>query len=138
MSELKTQQTSQRVEEFLLTIPDEQKRRDCVTLLDVMQEATGSKPVIWSSGIVGFGTYRYHYASGRSGEWLVTGFAPRKQNITLYIMAGFEQYDDLLQHLGKYKTGKSCLYIKRLADVDLAVLKQLVVESARHMTATNT
>ncbi len=138
MSELKTQQTSQRVEEFLLTIPDEQKRRDSATLLELMQEATGSKPVMWSSGIVGFGTYRYRYASGRSGEWLLTGFAPRKQNITLYIMAGFEQYNDLMQRLGTYKTGKSCLYIKRLADVDVAVLKQLVVESARHMAATNT
>ena len=138
MSELKTQPTNQSVDEFLLTIPDEQKRRDCVTLVELMQEATGSKPVVWSSGIVGFGTYRYHYASGRSGEWPVTGFAPRKQNITLYIMTGFEQYDDLMQRLGKHKTGKSCLYIKRLADVDLAVLRQLVVESARHMTASNT
>ena len=138
MSELKTQQTNQSVDEFLLTIPDEQKRRDCITLVDLMQEATGSKPVMWSSGIVGFGTYRYHYASGRSGEWLLTGFAPRKQNITLYIMAGFEQYNDLMQRLGTYKTGKSCLYIKRLADVDLAVLKQLVAESTKHMIATNT
>ena len=138
MSELKTQQTNQSVDEFLLTIPDEQKRRDCATLLELMQEATGSKPVMWSSGIVGFGTYRYRYANGRSGEWLLTGFAPRKQNITLYIMAGFEQYNDLMQRLGTYKTGKSCLYIKRLADVDVAVLKQLVVESARHMAATNT
>ena len=138
MSELKTQRTNQSVDEFLLTIPDEQKRRDCITLVDLMQEATGSKPVMWSSGIVGFGTYRYHYASGRSGEWLLTGFAPRKQNITLYIMAGFEQYNDLMQRLGTYKTGKSCLYIKRLADVDVAVLKQLVVESAKHMAATNT
>ena len=82
--------------------------------------------------------YTYHYANGRSGEWLIIGFAPRKDNITLYIMAGFEKYDDLMQHLGRYKTGKSCLYIKRLADVDGAVLKQLIVESARHMIATNT
>ena len=137
MSELKTQRTGQSVDEFLLAIPDEQKRRDCVTLIDLMREATGSEPVVWSSGIVGFGTYRYRYASGQSGEWFLTGFAPRKQNVTLYIMAGFEQYDDLMQRLGTYKTGKACLYIKRLADVDLAVLKQLVVESARHMAATN-
>ncbi len=138
MSELKTQPTGQSVDEFLLTIPDEQKRRDCVTLIELMREATGSEPVMWSSGIVGFGTYRYRYASGHSGEWLLTGFAPRKQNITLYIMAGFEQYDELMQRLGTYKTGKACLYIKRLADVDLAVLKQLVVESAKRMAATNT
>ncbi len=138
MSELKTQRTTQSVDEYLLTIPDEQKRRDCITLVDLMQEATGSEPVVWSSSIVGFGTYRYSYASGHSGEWLLTGFAPRKQNITLYIMAGFEQYDDLMQRLGKHKTGKSCLYIKRLADVDLALLKQLVVESTKHMAATNT
>jgi hypothetical protein len=137
MSELKTQRTDQSVDEFLLTIPDEQKRRDCLALVEMMHEATGSTPVFWSSGIVGFGTYRYHYANGRSGEWLIIGFAPRKENITLYIMAGFEQYDDLMQHLGRYKTGKSCLYIKRLADVDGAVLKQLIVESAKHMIATN-
>ena len=137
MSELKTQRTGQSVDEFLLAIPDEQKRRDCVTLIDLMREATGSEPVMWSSGIVGFGTYRYRYASGHRGEWFLTGFAPRKQNITLYIMAGFEQYDELMQRLGTYKTGKACLYIKRLADVDLAVLKELVVQSARHMAATN-
>ena len=137
MSELKTQPSGQSVDDFLLTIPDEQKRRDCVTLIELMREATGSEPVLWSGGIVGFGTYRYRYASGRRGEWFLTGFAPRKQNITLYIMAGFEQYDELMQRLGTYKTGKACLYIKRLADVDLAVLKQLVVQSARHMAATN-
>ncbi len=137
MTELKTQRTGQNVDAFLQAIPDEQKRRDCVTIRDLMREATGSEPVLWSGGIVGFGTYRYRYASGRRGEWFLTGFAPRKQNITLYIMAGFEQYDELMQRLGTYKTGKACLYIKRLADVDLAVLKQLVVQSARHMAATN-
>jgi len=137
MTELKTQRTGQNVDAFLQAIPDEQKRRDCVTIRELMQEATGSEPVLWSGGIVGFGTYRYRYASGRRGEWFLTGFAPRKQNITLYIMAGFEQYDELMQRLGTYKTGKACLYIKRLADVDLAVLKQLVVQSARHMAATN-
>ena len=137
MTELKTQRTGQNVDAFLQAIPDEQKRRDCVTIRDLMREATGSEPVLWSGGIVGFGTYRYRYASGRRGEWFLTGFAPRKQNITLYIMAGFEQYDELMQRLGTYKTGKACLYIKRLADVDLAVLKQLVGQSARHMAATN-
>jgi hypothetical protein len=137
MGDVKTQPTGQSVDEFLQSIPDEQKRRDCFALLEVMRTATGSEPVMWSGGIVGFGMYRYRYASGHSGEWLLTGFAPRKQNITLYIMAGFDQYDDLLQRLGTYKTGKSCLYIRRLADVDLAVLTQLVVQSSRHMAAAN-
>lgn len=88
---------------------------------------------MWGSSIVGFGDYHYKYESGREGDWFVTGFSPRKQNLTLYIMAGFDNYDQLLSRLGKYKTGKSCLYINKLDDVDLDVLKELVAQSAAHM-----
>jgi hypothetical protein len=102
-----------------------------------MQEATQSKPQMWGASIVGFGSYHYKYASGREADWMLTGFAPRKQNITLYIMAGFTQYDEMLARLGKYTTGKSCLYIKRLSDIDVPTLKQIVQASVQHMRATN-
>ena len=98
-----------------------------------MEEVTGEKAVMWGDSIVGFGTYHYVYASGREGDWPVTGFAPRKQALTLYIMSGFDQYDELLARLGKHSTGKSCLYIKRLSDVDVDVLRELVAESVAHM-----
>jgi hypothetical protein len=138
MAELKTQPTDRDVVEFLYTLDDARKRQDCFALLTLMQDVTGSEPQMWGDSIVGFGRYRYTYASGRTGEWFLTGFSPRKQNLTLYIMAGFDRYDELLQKLGRHTTGKSCLYIKRLADVDLAVLRELVRLSAQHMAATNT
>lgn len=93
--------------------------------------------MMWGDSMIGFGSYHYKYASGREGEWFLVGFAPRKQNLTLYIMAGFEQYDALMARLGKHSTGKSCLYIKRLADIDQAVLRELVSQSVAHMRATN-
>ncbi|MCO5207271.1 MAG: DUF1801 domain-containing protein, partial [Anaerolineae bacterium] len=96
---------------------------------------TGEPGALWGTSIVGFGTYHYKYASGREGDWFVTGFSPRKQNMTLYIMPGFEQYNDLLSKLGKHKTGKSCLYINKLDDVDLDVLRELVAQSADYMAA---
>ncbi len=88
---------------------------------------------MWGPSIVGFGTYHYKYASGREGDWFLTGFSPRKQNLTLYIMAGFKRYDELLNKLGKYKTGKSCLYIRNLDDVDVDVLRELVKQSVEHV-----
>ena len=93
---------------------------------------------MWGPSIVGFGTYRYQYASGQRGEWPVVGFSPRKRNLTLYIMSGFDRYDDLLSKLGKYKTGKSCLYINKLADVDQEILRELVRQSVDHVRATHT
>jgi hypothetical protein len=89
---------------------------------------------MWGSSIIGFGSYHYKYESGREGDWFLTGFSPRKQNLTLYIMAGFAQYDELMKKLGKYKTGKSCLYVKSLADIDLATLKTLIQQSVKHTT----
>lgn len=137
MAELKTQPNDMSVEEFLNGVADERKRLDCFTLLEMMKAVTGQEPRMWGDSIVGFGTYHYQYASGREGDWFVTGFSPRKQNLTLYIMAGFDRYDELLQQLGKHTTGKSCLYVKRLGDVDLAVLRELVQLSVDHMVDTN-
>lgn len=102
-----------------------------------MREVTGEEPSMWGTSIVGFGSYRYTYASGREGEWPLTGFSPRKQNLTLYIMSGFDSYADLLADLGKFKTGKSCLYINKLEDVDLDTLRELISQSLKHMEESN-
>lgn len=125
MSENKTTPNDQSVAQFLDAIPNEQKRQDCYTILELMKQVTGMEPRMWGSSIVGFGSYHYKYESGREGDAILTGFSPRKQNLTLYIM-GVEQYDSLLKKLGKHTTGKSCLYIKRLNDVDLPTLKSLI------------
>lgn len=137
MAELKTQENERSVEAFLQQVEDEKRRRDCFTVVNIMREAAGAEPKMWGDSIVGFGKYRYKYASGREGDWMLAGFSPRKDNLTLYIMAGFEQYDALMARLGKVKTGKSCLYIKKLEDVDLEVLKELVRQSVEHMRRTN-
>lgn len=137
MVELKTKPTDQNVKAFLEGIPDQQKREDCQVLMALMGEATGAKAEMWGDSIVGFDRYRYQYASGHKGEYFLAGFSPRKQNLTLYIMSGFDQYESLMARLGKHSTGKSCLYIKRLADVDVDVLKELVRLSTEHMRRTN-
>ncbi|MEW5987493.1 MAG: DUF1801 domain-containing protein [Chloroflexota bacterium] len=137
MAELKTKLTEQSVEAFLNTVADERKRQDCYTILELMREATGAEPKMWGDSIVGFGRYHYKYASGREGDWFLAGFSPRKQNLTLYIMGGFDTYEELMVQLGKYTTGKSCLYVKRLADVNLQVLQELVRQSAAHVSSTN-
>ena len=131
--QLKTQQTDADVEEFLLGIGDERQREDCFTVLEIMRKATKAEPKMWGPGIVGFGSYHYRYASGREGDSFVTGVSPRKQALTVYIMPGFKDYEELLRRLGKHKTGKSCLYINKLEDVDLGVLERLVTKSVRHM-----
>ena len=133
MAKLKTQKTDASVRVFLDGVPSEKKREDSLAILELMQEATGREPAMWGTSIVGFGSYRYRYASGSEGEWPLVGFSPRKQNLTLYIMSGFDDYDALLADLGKYKTGKSCLYINKLEDVDLETLRELVRQSAEHM-----
>jgi hypothetical protein len=133
MSELKTRPTDVKAEEFLKTIEPEKKRTDAYKLLELMKEVSGEDPVMWGS-IVGFGTYTYKYASGKEGEWPTVGFAARKQNLTLYIMDGFDQYEALLSKLGKHKTGKSCLYINKLDDIDLDVLKEIVQRSVDHVS----
>jgi hypothetical protein len=137
MAELKTKPNDRDVEAFLNSVEDEGKRQACFTVLKIMQNATGADAKMWGDSIVGFGTYHYKYASGREGEWMLTGFAPRKRNLTLYIMSGFDEYGALLADLGKYSTGKSCLYIKKIEDVDLVLLRELVDQSVKHMIETN-
>ena len=133
MPELKTQKTDASVTDFLNAVDHEGKRKDSFALLELMREITGEEPAMWGPSIVGFGTYKYKYASGREGEWPVVGFSPRKRTLTLYIMPGFARYEALLADLGKYKTGKSCLYINKLKDVDQDTLRELVQQSVRHM-----
>ena len=132
-AELKTKVNDESVEGFLNSVADEQKREDCFEILELMQQVTKETPKMWGSSIVGFGSYHYKGASGREGDWMLTGFSPRKQNLTLYIMGGFDSHQDLLKKLGKYKTSVGCLYIKKLDDVDREVLKELVAESVRTM-----
>lgn len=135
MAELKTKPNDRSVEEFLASIPDERKRQDSFVVLELMKEVTRQEPVMWGDAIVGFGWLHYKYASGREGDWFLTGFSPRKQDLTLYIMSGFEEYEDLLGRLGKHKTGKSCLYLKKLADVDQSVLEKLIAKSIESLSA---
>lgn len=131
--ELKTKLNDASVEDFLNTVDDKQIRADCFEITKIMKQVTKAEPKMWGTSIVGFGTYHYKGKSGREGDWMLVGFSPRKQNLTLYIMAGFDRYDELLKKLGKFTTGKSCLYIKKLADVDKKVLKELVAESVKVM-----
>jgi len=129
MAELKTKKNKLSVPKFLNSIEDEQKRKDSLEILDIMKKITKSEPAMWGSSIVGFGSYHYKYKSGREGDWFLTGFSPRKQNLTLYIMSGFSEHDELLKKIGRCKTSKGCLYIKRLSDIDKKVLQQVVKKS---------
>ena len=133
MAELKTKLNDASVTDFLNGVEDDQKRRDSFYLLELMQKITGETPKMWGGSIVGFGSYHFKYASGREGDWFLTGFSPRKQSMTLYIMSGFDQYDDLMSKLGKHKTGVSCLYVKKIEDVDEGVLKSLIKTSVEFL-----
>jgi hypothetical protein len=126
MAELKTKPNDGDVEAFLAAVPDARRRSDSLVLLDLFRTVTGAPPKMWGTAIVGFGDYHYAYASGREGDWFVTGFSPRKQNLTLYCMGGYEPHGEVLARLGKHKLGKGCLYINRLQDVDLDVLRELI------------
>ena len=137
MAELKTKKNEESVEGFLNSVENEKKREDSFAILNLMKEVTGEEPAMWGPSIVGFGNYHYKYASGREGDWFKTGFSPRKRNFTLYIMDGFAQYDKLLGKLGKHSTGKSCLYINKLEDVDLETLKELVKQSVEYVAESN-
>ncbi len=133
MSDMKTQPTAASVDVFLDAVEDERKREDARTVAAMMAEITGAPAQMWGSSIVGFGSYHYRYESGREGDFMETGFSPRQRALTLYIMAGFSEYGDLLAKLGKHTTGKSCLYVKRLSDVDQDVLRQLVERSVQYL-----
>lgn len=137
MPALKTQKNDASVEAFLESVDPEKRREDSKAILKMMREVTGDEPSMWGASIIGFGSYRDKYADGRENAWFQTGFSPRKQNLTLYIMPGFDRYKDLLARLGKYKNGKSCLYINKLEDVDFDVLRELVKESVKVMAASN-
>ncbi len=136
MAELKTKATGASVERFLDSIADEGMRRDCRAIAHIMRTATKSEPKMWGTGIVGFGRYRYRYASGREGEWMLTAFAPRRDNITLYLAPWFHGADELMDGLGPHKRGKGCVYIKRLSDVHVPTLRKLVQGSVRHLRTT--
>ena len=133
MAELKTKQTKASVAAFLSTVTDKTKRADCKLVAKMMREATGKRAKLWGTSIVGFDSYDYTYESGRSGTWPICGFSPRAQNISIYIMPGFKKFEKLMMKLGKFKTGRSCLYIKNLDDVDLKVLNTLIKASVKEM-----
>lgn len=128
-AELKTKVNEASVAGFLNSVEDEQKRNDAFELLKIMEQVTKETPKMWGTSIVGFGSYHYKYATGHEGDAPRMGFSPRKQSLTLYIPGALEQYQGFLEKLGKHSTGKGCLYIKRLSDVDLGVLKELIAES---------
>jgi hypothetical protein len=125
----KTQPSQQSVEDFINSLPSEQTKKDCFELIEMMRSATGREPQFWVGGLIGFGNYRYKSAAGTGGDWFVIGFAPRKQNITLYLMGGMQS--NLLQKIGKHKSGVGCLYINKLADIDKSVLQELLIVSVK-------
>jgi uncharacterized protein DUF1801 len=133
MAELKTKPTTVSVSKFLESVPDASKRRDCKALIQLMKKATKSQPKMWGPSIVGFGDYHYKYETGREADWFRAGFSPRKNALTLYIMSGFPKHADLMSKLGKHKTGKGCLYIKQLADVDTKVLERLIERAVQSL-----
>ena len=133
MAENKTQRNDGDVMAYLESVSNKRRREDSLAVLELMEEETGEPAEMWGTSIVGFGSYHYKYESGREGDFMLAGFAPRKQALTLYIMGGFERHEELLGKLGKHKTGSSCLYINKLADVDLDVLREIVAESVAFM-----
>jgi len=134
MAELKTQKNDASIQDFLAKIDNEQKRKDSKELLKIFSEVTDEKPTMWGDSIIGFGEYHYKYESGQEGDWPITGFSPRKQSISIYIMPGFSNYKEILNDLGKHKTSKgSCLYINKLADINTKALKKLIKKSVTDM-----
>lgn len=131
--EIKTKKNSASVSAFISAVKDEQKRADCKTIMKMMKAVTGKQPKMWGKNIVGYDSYHYTYASGQKGDWPVIAFSPRASTITLYIMSGFDEYEDLMKKLGKHKTGKSCLYIQKLQDVDVKVLERIMKKSVAWM-----
>ena len=132
-AKMKTVPTAADVDAFIDAVEDPRKREDSRAIAAMMAEVTGAPARMWGASIIGFGSYHYRYASGREGDFMETGFSPRKRALTLYIMAGFSEYGELLAKLGKHTTGRSCLYIKRLADVDQDVLREMVAQSVRYI-----
>lgn len=134
MAELKTKANTASVDAFLKKAASGKRLEDCYAIIDMMKKITKEEPKMWGPSIIGFGQYHYKYESGREGDMCATGFSPRKQALTVYIIAGFKRYAELMDKLGKFKTGSSCLYIKSLTDIDMKVLKELVAESYKYIT----
>lgn len=126
MAELITKSKKLPIERIINLQDCEKRQGDCKELINILKEISGEEPQMWGSSIIGFGKYHYKYESGREGDWFKIGFSPRKQNITIYVTSGFKDYDSILSKLGKYKLGKSCIYIKQLADIDKTVLKKIL------------
>ena len=135
MSDLKTKQNKQSVTKFLAAIDDLEQKKDAKVIAKLMREVTGARASMWGDAIVGYGKYRFRYASGREGDWFLTGFSPRKDSFSLYIMDGLKEHQEILRRLGKYKSGKSCLYVKRLSDIDVDVLRELIQDSVARKRA---
>ncbi|MFK8163157.1 MAG: DUF1801 domain-containing protein [Lewinella sp.] len=129
----KTQPTEIQPVDFIAAVENEQKRKDAEWILQMMEEVTGEPPKMWGPSIIGFGTYHYVYESGREGDWMLTGFSPRKTAMSVYLMGDLEEEQEILEKLGKHKIGKSCLYIKKLSDVDLDVLREIVERSVQRV-----
>jgi hypothetical protein len=133
MAQLKTRPGEGSVRDFLAAITDPQRRRDCQTIARIMQKATGARPRLWGDSIVGFGGYHYKYASGREGDWFLTGFSPRRRELSLYLTSGLDGFGKLLARLGRHKIGKGCLYLKCLEDIRLPVLEELIRACVQHL-----
>ena len=133
MAELKTKANAGSVTKFVAGIADEARRREVERVIAVMEQATGAAPRMWGRDIIGFGSYHYKYATGREGEWFIAGLSPRKANLTLYVLPGLADHQDLLPKLGKFTTGKSCIYVKRLDDIHLPTLKTMVGRAAKRL-----
>ena len=132
--ELKTKKNESNVEDFLNTISEEQKRNDSFTILNLMKKASKAEPKMWGSSIIGFGDIHYKHASGQEGDWFKIGFSPRKQNLTLYVGCSSPEVQKLMPNLGKYKIGKGCMYISKISDVDLRLLKEIINVSVKRKT----
>jgi len=138
MAELKTQKNDASIEDFLQNVEHQTRRENSFEILELMRDITGEQGSMWGNSIVGFGDFSYTNSTRKEYKWFKTGFSPRKQSLTIYIMDGFEGYEDILSRLDKHKTGKSCLYINKLADVDREVLQELIIASVKHMESSQT
>jgi hypothetical protein len=133
MADLKTKENDASVQDYLNAIDDPQRKDDCLSIHEIMQRITGHEGSMWGNSMIGYGSYHYKYESGREGDWFLAGFANRKKSISIYIMSGFSQYDDLLDNLGKHKTGKFCLYINKLDDIDKEILEKMIETSVEYI-----
>ncbi len=137
MAEPKTKRNTASVNEFIATVSDEQKRADSKVLVSIMSEVSGCEAEMWGGSIIGFGRYNYKYKSGREGEWMLCGFSPRKQSMTVYVMGSSKEIEEMITHLGKHKRSKGCLYFKRLADLDIELLKKIIKASIERIKSNN-